>query len=392
MRFRNAAGAVLISLAAGCTTSPPSEQQAPDTEPLVLMERVADWQLAHKDDVAIYGTTHRTLEPREWVKGAFFVGLTSLADRSKEPRFAQAIIDHGASQQWRLGDRLLHADDHVIGQSYLWAYARQHDAAILTPMRASFDAILANPPQASLDFELGARERGERPCQTRWCWSDALFMSPPTWARLSAATADPRYLTYADAEFWAATDYLYDREEHLYYRDSRFHQRRDQDGRKIFWSRGNGWVVAGIVHMLEALPADHPSRARYQTLLREMAAKLVTLQSEGGTWPVSLLSGDRHPSPETSGTAFFVYGLAWGVNHGILDRSTYQDAIDRGWAALTRAVQADGKLGWVQRVGYAPDQVSANDTQFYGVGAFLLAGGQIHDMRARNGQLALSPK
>jgi unsaturated rhamnogalacturonyl hydrolase len=347
------------------------------------MERVADWQLAHVNDVALYGTSHRTLEPREWVKGAFFVGLTELADRSDKPRFAKALIDHGTAQQWRLGDRLLHADDHVIGQSYLWAYARLRDPAILAPTRTNFDAILANPPTVSLDFELGATERGERPCQTRWCWSDALFMSPPTWARLSAAVGDPRYLAYGDSEFWAATDYLYDREEHLYYRDSRFHNRRDEDGRKIFWSRGNGWVFAGIVHMLEALPPGHASRARYETLLREMAAKLITLQNEAGYWPVSLLSGNRHPAPETSGTGFFVYGLAWGVNNGVLDRKTYQDSIDRGWMALTRAVHEDGKLGWVQRVGYAPDQVSSDDTQFYGVGAFLLAGGQIHDMRAR---------
>lgn len=211
-------------------------------------------------------------------------------------------------------------------------------------------------------------------------------MSPPTWARLSAAVGDSRYLNYADTEFWATTDYLYDRKEHLYYRDSRFHNRRDDDGQKIFWSRGNGWVVGGIVHMLEALPANHPSRAKYETLLREMAAKLITLQTEGGTWPVSLLAAKSHPAPETSGTAFFVYGLAWGVNNGVLDRETYQDAIDRGWAALTSAVQADGKLGWVQRVGYAPDQVSADDTHFYGVGAFLLAGGQIYDMRKRNSQ------
>jgi unsaturated rhamnogalacturonyl hydrolase len=251
------------------------------------------------------------------------------------------------------------------------------------PTRARFDEILKNPPTVSLDFEVAAPGGGDPPCQTRWCWSDALFMSPPTWAELSAAVGEPRYLQYADREFWATTEYLYDRQEHLYYRDSRFLHQRDEDGRKIFWSRGNGWVFAGIVHMLEALPPGHPSRARYETLLREMAAKLRTVQSPSGYWPVSLLAGDRHPTPETSGTAFFVYGLAWGVNHDVLDVKTYQDTIDRGWAALVRAVHPDGKLGWVQRVGYAPDQVSADDTQLYGVGAFLLAGGQIQDARKR---------
>jgi rhamnogalacturonyl hydrolase YesR len=205
-------------------------------------------------------------------------------------------------------------------------------------------------------------------------------MSPPTWAELAAAVGDPRYLKYGDTEFWATTDYLYDREEHLYYRDSRFHHQRDEDGRKIFWSRGNGWVLAGIVHMLEALPPGHPSRARYETLLREMAAKLITLQSAAGYWPVSLLAGDRHPAPETSGTGFFVYGLAWGVNHGVLDEKTYREPIERGWAALTRAVHPDGKLGWVQPIGAAPDKVTADNTQFYGVGAFLLAATAVADL------------
>jgi beta-galactosidase len=384
MMFRNAACAVLIAVTLGCTTTPTTPPpSAPASDPLPLMERVADWQLAHQNDTSLYGSHAGSMDPRGWVQAAFFIGLTALADRSDQPRFAQALIDHGAAQSWQLGARLMHADDHAIGQSYVWAYRRRHDPAMLAPTRARFDAILANPPTASLDFEIEPPHGGDRPCQTRWCWSDALFMSPPTWAELSAAVGDPRYLKYADAEFWASTDYLYDRDEHLYYRDSRFHHRRDEDGRKIFWSRGNGWVFAGIVHVLEALPPGHPSRARYEALLREMAAKLITLQSASGYWPVSLLAGDRHPEPETSGTGFFVYGLAWGVIHGVLDEQTYREPIERGWAALTRAVQPDGKLGWVQSVGSAPDRVTANDTQYYGVGAFLLAGGQIHDLRKR---------
>ena len=384
MKLCQAAAAALIAMICGCTTAPATQgKHRPGSDPLALMEAVADWQLAHKEDAAIYGGPGGSLDPRGWVQGAFFVGLTDLAERSRQPRFAQAVIDHGTAQEWRLGKRLRHADDHVIGQDYLWSYRRLGKAAILAPMRATFDAILADPATISLDFEVESPEGGERPCQVRWCWSDALFMSPPIWARLSAAIGDPRYLNYADSEFWATTDYLYDREEHLYYRDSRFHTRRDTDGAKIFWSRGNGWAFAGIARILEVLPAGHPSRARYETLLREMAAKLITLQGDAGYWPVSLLSGNRHPLPETSGTGFFVYGLAWGVNHGILDAATYQDAINRGWDAMTRAVHTDGKLGWVQRIGYAPDQVAADDTQFYGVGAFLLAGGQVHDMRTR---------
>jgi unsaturated rhamnogalacturonyl hydrolase len=126
----------------------------------------------------------------------------------------------------------------------------------------------------------------------------------------------PRYLVHADSEFWATTDLLYDKTEHLYFRDSRFIAKRSDAGAKIFWGRGNGWAFAGIARILQDLPKDHPSRPRYEALFKEMAAKIVTLQGEQGYWPVSLLEPQK--TPETSGTGFFVYGLAWGVNHGLL--------------------------------------------------------------------------
>jgi unsaturated rhamnogalacturonyl hydrolase len=347
------------------------------------MESVADWQLAQIQSRTGYppNVPNDTWNPRGWIQGAFFVGLADLATRSGESRFINAVMQRGAEQRWRPGDRPLHADDQVIGQAYLWAYDYAHNPAMLAPLRANFDAIIAHPPQVSLEFVDREAQGGDLPCQARWCWCDALFMAPRTWMELSAAVGDESYLAYADKEFWATTGYLYDPQEHLYFRDSRFIRQRDARGRKIFWSRGNGWVIAGIARVLEVLPARHPNRPRYEALLREMAAKLVTLQTPGGYWPVSLLAREETRTPETSGTAFIVYGLAWGVNHGILPAGQYRDSIERGWAALVRAVDVNGKLGWVQQVGFAPDSVRAGDTQFYGAGAFLLAGGQVIDLR-----------
>ena len=127
--------------------------------------------------------------------------------------------------------------------------------------------------------------------------------------------------------------------------------------------------------MIALTPVDDPSRARYVELFRQMSERIRGLQGGEGYWPVSLL--DPGGPPETSGTAFFVYGMAWGVNHGVLDKATYGPAIRTGWAALDRAVQPDGHLGWVQQVGYAPDQVAATDTQLYGVGALLMAASEV---------------
>jgi rhamnogalacturonyl hydrolase YesR len=205
-------------------------------------------------------------------------------------------------------------------------------------------------------------------------------MSPPAWVEMTRQTGDSRYAEYALQEFWATTDFLYDPAEQLYFRDSRFFERRDAQGRKQFWSRGNGWVFAGIANILEALPPDHPQRAPLEKLFRTMAVRLKSLQKSDGYWAPSLLAPENSP-PETSGTGFHVYGLAWGVKHGLLDAEEYTPAIERGWDALTRAVAKDGRLGWVQQVSNRPDAVAEGDTQFYGVGAFLLAAGAVASLK-----------
>jgi rhamnogalacturonyl hydrolase YesR len=201
-------------------------------------------------------------------------------------------------------------------------------------------------------------------------------MAPPAWLDLANQTNEPKYREHAMAEFWATTDFLYDPAEKLYFRDSRFFERRDEQNRKLFWSRGNGWVLAGIANMLDLLPGDHADRARLESLFRQMAARIREVQKPDGYWAPSLLGPENSPA-ETSGTGFFVYSLAWGVNRGLLPRDEYLPSIYRGWDALTRAVAKDGRLGWVQQVSDRPEQVAETDTQYYGVGAFLLAASEV---------------
>jgi rhamnogalacturonyl hydrolase YesR len=297
--------------------------------------------------------------------------MTRLADVTKEKRFRDAILAQGRANAWQPGPRVYHADDHVIAQSYLWAARNGAGSEAIVPTKERFDSILRAPPVAHLSFVV-AKDYESTECLKRWCWCDAVFMSPPAWLELASQTGDTRYRDFALSEFWAATDFLFDPVEKLYFRDSRFFERRDTQGRKLFWSRGNGWVFAGIAHMLEALPKDDPERPGLESLFRQMAVKLRALQKPDGYWPPSLLAPEGSP-PETSGTGFYVYGLAWGVNQGLLDAKDYAISIESGWKALERAVAKDGRLGWVQQVSDRPENVLETDTQYYGVGAFLLA-------------------
>jgi len=358
-------------VAASAQALPAASSQRQDA--IAVATRLARWQLARMDDAQhISRATGETGNPRGWEKAVFWTGMTALADAGGPPEIGRAILAMGKANDWTPGSRPFHADDLAISQVYLWAARHGAGPAALAPTRRKFDYIVAHPPQVGLAYYQPPQGYDATECLTRWCWCDALFMAPPAWAEMSQQTRDPRYVEFAMGEFWATTDFLYDPAEKLFFRDSRFFERRDAQGRKQFWSRGNGWVFAGIADLLEFLPKNSPHRPRLEKLFREMAAKLISLQKPDGYWPPSLLAPENSP-PETSGTGFYVYGLAWGVKRGLLDGADYRPAIDKGWAALTRAVARDGRVGWVQQVSDRPDVVAESDTQFYGVGAFLLA-------------------
>ena len=299
-------------------------QAETSAEAMAITERVADWQLAHID------TTHTSLgandqySPTGWVYGAYFVGMTALADR--DPKYTKAILDHGARTDWRLEARPFHADDYIIGSAWVWAYEKTKDAKTIAALRHRFDMIETAAPSVSLEYGSNPPPNMESACQLRWCWADALFMAPQVWAAMSHATQDPKYLAYADKEYWATVSFLFDEKENLMARDSRFFTRRGPHGEKIFWSRGNGWVYAGLARMLTLMPKDYPSRPRYEALFRKMSEKLITLQKPDGYWPVSLLGPKENTPPETSGTAFYTYGLAYGVRTGLLSEPRYRDA------------------------------------------------------------------
>jgi rhamnogalacturonyl hydrolase YesR len=347
---------------------------------LKLAAKVADWQLAHLDGAHVTHQKEESRDPKSWEQGAFWVGMTRFADVSNEKRFREAILAMGRGNQWQLGPRTYHADDHVIGQSYLWAATHGAGAEAIAPIKERFDAILAKPAIVHLSFYIppGGYEGTE--CLRRWCWCDALFMAPPAWLELARQTGDRRYADFALSEFWSATAFLFDPAEDLYFRDSRFFERRDDQGRKLFWSRGNGWVFAGLANMLDALPADDPNRVGIEKLFREMAAKLKAIQKPDGYWAPSLLGPEGSP-PESSGTGFYVYGIAWGINHGLLDAIEFRPAVLSGWSALSKVVAKDGRVGWVQQVSDRPETVNEADTQFYGVGAFLLAASEVAKLR-----------
>ena len=346
----------------------------------------ADWQIRHMDAFAASTLVNfqglRRYSFGGWLMGAMAVGMTRWGVVSDNPGYLDFIREQGASFGWGVEARAFDADDYVIGQTWLELFELDGDPAKLGPLTERLDFIYANWPTVNRDFGPDC-ELMNVACRERWTWIDALFMGAPVWVHLAAVTGDERYLEFADREFWASFDTFWDAGERLLYRDRRYMPMRDQAGHKVFWSRGNGWVFAAIARILQKLPEDHHSRARYEDRFRAMAARLVELQQPGGYWTSSLTNPSISPTPETSGSAFFTYGLAWGINEGLLHHDIYTPAVELGWTSLVSNLYADGRLAYVQPSGSAPQTVHKESTDVYGVGAFLLAASEAYRLATK---------
>ena len=180
-------------------------------------------------------------------------------------------------------------------------------------------------------------------------------------------------------EFKATTNFLFDKKESLYYRDGSYMDKLD-NGTKIFWGRGNGWVFAGLSNIMDELNPQSKEYKYFLKIYKKMAKKLLEIQTPEGHWAMSLLGQEFYPTPETSGSSFFISGLAWGINNGILDKATYTPVVKKGWNAMVSHVTKDGMLGFVQPIGAAPGKAWADKTEVYGTGAFLSAGSEVYKM------------
>lgn len=339
-------------------------------EVLKIMKQVADWQIENFNET--YSGRSKPHHDLFWGNATFYLGLTKLAAQTNNQDYYQWLKGIGERNGWNLHERKYHADDHAVGQMYIQLYRKYNDKKIIEPMIDQFQFILYHPSQSKLNWRTPFH-------QDRWNWCDALFMSPPVWAMLYNITGEKEYLDFMMKEFKSTTEFLFEPEEHLYYRDERFKTERD-NGTKVFWSRGNGWVFAGLVNIMKELNPETEEYQYFLSIYKKMAERLYELQTPQGHWAMSLLGQEFYPTPETSGTAFFTYGFAWGINNGILDREKYLPSVTTAWNTLVSHVTKDGMLGYVQPIGAAPGKAWPDKTEFYGSGAFLSAGSEVYKL------------
>ena len=341
------------------------------TEVKQSMRRVADWQIAHYNK-AIYGDLN-------WVNATFYLGLVhwaAIAEQTdKDDSYYKWLLRLGNRNYWQVNQRMYHADDICVSQMYLYMYEKYKRKSMLVPTQARAEWVIANPPSGSFELDYGDATTLEH-----WTWCDALFMAPPVYMKLYNITGDKKFIRFMDKEYKATYNYLFDKEDNLFYRDHRYFTMKEANGAKVFWGRGNGWVLGGLVELLRELPAKSKYRPFYQDLFQKLCRRIAHLQNKDGFWHASLLDPASYPSPETSCSGFFVYALAYGINEGLLPKEEFMPVVEKGWQALVSAVGEDGKLGYVQPIGADPKKVTPYMTEVYGPGAFLMAGTEVYRM------------
>ncbi|MBD0374923.1 MAG: glycoside hydrolase family 88 protein [Flavisolibacter sp.] len=329
------------------------------------MLKVTDWQLKNPK--------HR---PNDWTNGAFYAGVVAAYQTTKSKAIRDSLMALGQRTGWQPGPRYDHADDIAISQTYIDVYRLMKDRAMIQPTIDTVQKLRTIPGRE-------VQQHG-----ITWWWCDALFMGPPTLIKLGVTLNDPSYFAFNDSLFRQTYDLLYNKNEHLFARDASYlvnekgEGKREKNGKLVFWSRGNGWVMGGLVRVLEELPKKYPKRDFYVNIYREMAERIVELQQEDGLWRASLLDPASYPGGEGSGSGFYCYALAWGINKGILSREKYLPTIRKAWIGLNGLVSPEGRVGWVQPIGADPQKnFTAESWEVYGAGAFLLAGSQMYKIK-----------
>ncbi len=336
------------------------------------MVRAMEWQEAHP----IFA-----LAPTDWTNGAYYVGVSKAHESTKNPIFLAALKTQGHRNHWKPLYRTYHADDVAISYSYLYANSTRQNLVDLAPTKKFLDIHLYQPNK----WKDGTDKMEFK--KILWWWCDALFMAPPVITVYAKQTGETKYLDTMHKYYMETYNLLYDKEEHLFARDTRYQwgvneeDLKEPNEQKIFWARGNGWVLGGLALILTDLPKDYEYYDFYLDLYKEMAARIKSIQHEDGLWRTSLLSPESWNHGEVSASGFYTFALAWGINNGILDKASYGPAVKKAWNALMACQKDNGMVGWVQDIGANPQPATADSWQNYGTGAFLLTGSEMLKMQ-----------
>ena len=343
--------------ASGGSLPPPLVPFSPEAIAEV-MRKTNDYQMHHP---VMKGAN------RNWERGTWFTGVMAAYQATGEEAYRGQARRFGEEHQWQPGTEKPGGNVLTCTQTYLELYQLESNRAMIEPTIQWLNSPRPNTPAGGAIWYFGGGRR----------YADSLYVGPPALALLAKITGEEKYRDWMNQFFWDVHAELFDPQEALFYRDRRFIGQTTVHGKKVLWSRGNGWAFASLPRILDQLPLDAPARPKFVALFGAMAASLVKRQGPDGLWRPNLADMEEFPMRESSGTGFFCYGLAWGIRTALLDRETYLPSVRQAWAGLVDCLSDEGKVRWGQWVGDRPVAITEDSSHEYVTGTFLLAGSEV---------------
>lgn len=362
----------LLIIAASVLSS--AAQNEKQSEVLSVMRNVNDYFMAKYPDPTEPTNVKRIRPSSLWTRAVYYEGLMALYSIDSQQRYLDYTDRWASFHQWtpRNGIKTRDADDQCCGQTYLDRFMMTGDSAMLRPIRENLQGQMS-------ETKIGY-----------WTWIDAIQMAMPIYAQMYKITGDRAYMEHGMKMYrWSRNECgggLFNEKDGLWWRDADYvPPYKEKDGNDCYWSRGNGWVLAALVRVMDQLsPKDNIYKEVKKDFVM-MCNGLSKCQREDGFWNVSLASPVTYGGKETTGTALFLYGISWGLQKGYLKAKIYRPIVDKAWEAMVKdAVHKDGFLGYVQGTGKDPsagqpvtyDKVP--DFDDYGVGCFLLGAAEYY--------------
>ncbi|HLS96796.1 rhamnogalacturonyl hydrolase YesR [Sphingobacterium allocomposti] len=379
IRIKNKIFFLVLTLALGACVSQRASYKATKTTPeqvLTVLRSTNAYFMQKWPDTGKPIYTNRWRPSNIWTRAVYYEGLMALYQIDPDKRYYDYAVDWGTQHKWsmRNGVETRNADDQACGQIYLDLYEMDPQPERMAAIKQNIDYIIRS---GKVDD---------------WTWIDAIQMAMPVFAKLGVMLNDERYFDYMYKMYTHTKAVegggLYNPEDKLWWRDKDFvPPYKEPNGEDCYWSRGNGWVVAALVRVLDILPETEKHRTEYLEDYKNLMEGVLAVQRSDGFWNVSLHDPGHFGGRETSGTALFAYGMAWGINKGILDATIYRPAVDKAWSAMVNeAVHPSGFLGYMQGTGKEPKDgqpvrfASVPDFEDYGLGCFLLAGSEYYKL------------
>ena len=329
-----------------------------------------------------------------WTRAVYYEGLMALNAIDPQQRYIDYAMTWADFHKWtpRNGVNTLDAYDQCCGQTYveLAALKGGDQKALLANVIANLDHQMVTP-NSKKQTSTPKAKTNVNSLYGWWTWIDAIQMAMPLYMQIANVTGEQKYRDHAMQMYrWTRNECgggLFNTKDGLWWRDADYvPPYKEKDGKDCYWSRGNGWVYAAIVRCMNQLS---PKSKEYKELKKDfllMSKGLLSCQHEDGFWHASLVSDADYPTPEMTGTALFLYGMAWGIQQGLLKAKTYRPACDKAWQALASCVHNDGFLGWNQGTGKEPSAGqpvtfdSVPDFEDYGTGCFLLGASEYYKL------------